>query len=84
MNQPEPNHNKAMNIRRAAVALGVSYSFAAALKKAAGIHSRLFALRTIKTWWTEHPDFKIADVYPRKKKPVWRGKSSDNRLSAIA
>jgi hypothetical protein len=35
----------------------VSYSFAAALKKAAGIHSRLFDL---------DPDFKMADAYPRQ------------------
>ena len=53
-----------VNIKRAAVALGVSYSFTCAMKKAAGIHSRLFDLKRLQDWWAANQDFKKTDAYP--------------------
>jgi hypothetical protein len=58
-----------MNIvhaKKAAEKLGVSYSFTVALKKGAGIKSRLFEFERLRDWWRDHPDFKKNDVYARK------------------
>ena len=62
-----PPMNKFMNIvniKRAADRLGVSYSFAAALKKCAGINSRLFEFERLRDWWRANPDFRMMDAYP--------------------
>ncbi len=67
--------NKAVNLIKAAEALGCSHSFAAALKKGAGIKGRLFDLGVMRRWWRDHPDFKCTDAYPR---------ASTNRVRAVA
>jgi hypothetical protein len=64
-----------VNLKKAAEELGVSYSFCAALKKAAGIKSRLFELDRLSKWWRANPDFKKADAYPSK---------STDRVLAVA
>lgn len=39
--------------------------FATALKKAAGLQSRLFDVTVAVNYLREHPNFQIRDVYPR-------------------
>jgi hypothetical protein len=48
--------------------VGVSESFACALKKASGVKGRKFDINLVIKWWRENPGFKMSDVYPRKKK----------------
>lgn len=67
--------SKPVNIKRAAVALGVGYSTVAALKKAAGIKGYYFDLAELRRWWRKNPGFKTSDVYPKK---------SQNGVGAVA
>lgn len=52
-----------VNLTEAAKLLGVSYSYAAALKKAADIKARKFEVRLLDSWWKAHPNFKASDAY---------------------
>ena len=49
-------------------ALNVGETFAAALKKAAGVTTRKFDITRVKALYKANPDFQISDVYPRPPK----------------
>jgi hypothetical protein len=70
-----------VNLKKAAEQLGVSYSFCAALKKGAGIQSRLFEFERLRDWWGEHPNFKSADAYAARSP---KANQSTDGLSAVA
>lgn len=48
--------------------LHIGDTFASALKKAAGITARKFDINIVEKWWQDHPEFRIEDAFPRKKK----------------
>ena len=57
---------KVVNLKTAAAQLGISYSMAGALKKAARIQGYYFELEKMEAWWKANPGFRFSDAYPPK------------------
>ena len=55
--------------------------FAAAMKKAAGVNTRLFDVGAVLRWYRANPNFKIADVYPRRKDKPGRWPNKRNQTA---
>ena len=55
------------NLQDLMARLGVGQTYACALKKAAGMHTRLFDLEKAEKYLEQNPNFSIDLVYPRKK-----------------